>query len=389
MPTLVDTFLDMASDITETQPFAGGAGYKNIVSANRYSLNQLLPSDAALSSHLGHTLRETLYPEVIDNGEFHGGAGFTTQSQGTTTGFKLTSEMAYHYNHIEYNESEIEAGLDPRMNGDFIKVAFQKTMGGKLQNLAQANTQSIENAMWAPANQTTMFTNPTRPVSIPALITEADSGGYALQADTTPLTQVYNASLTDIPTFKNGAYEYAALGGNTTDGEDLLGELEQAWMLSSYEPIPIGGHEYGPGNEAKQVMFTSHWGIRVLMAALRSGQTQWGTHEYLSGGSVRIGPMLFKAVNALDTALLYDGGGSALVNEASATKNGPRFYGVDTSCTKLLMEEGHFMRMEDPVKMTVAGKPYEIHQGCKSKLQLWCTDRRRNFIVSPSAAAIS
>lgn len=388
MATLVSTFLDMASDISETQPFAGGAGYQNIVSVNRYSLTQMLPSEMSMANHLGHTLRETLYPEVIDNGQFHGGAGFTTQSQNTNTGFKLTAEMAYHYNHVEYNESEIEAGLDPRMNGEFIKVAFQKTMGGKLQNLAQANTASIEAALWAPANQAGMFTNPDRPVSIPALITEEDSGGYALESDLTPLTQVYNASLTDIPTFKNAAYEYAALGGNTTDGEDLLGELEQAWLLSSYEPIPIGGHEYGPGNDAKQIIFCSHWGIRVLMAAVRSGQTVWGKAEYLSGGSVRIGQMLFKPINVLDTAELYTDG-SALANEVNATKNGPRFYGVDTEKTKLLMEEGHFMRMEEPVKMTVAKKPYEIHQGCKTKLQTWCTDRRRNFIVSPSAGAIS
>ena len=90
MATLVSTFLDMASDISETQPFAGGAGYKNIVSVNRYSLTQILPSEMAMANHLGHTLRETLYPEVIDNGRFHGGAGFTTQSQNTNTGFKLT-----------------------------------------------------------------------------------------------------------------------------------------------------------------------------------------------------------------------------------------------------------------------------------------------------------
>ena len=42
------------------------------------------------------------------------------------------------------------------------------------------------------------------------------------------------------------------------------------------------------------------------------------------------------------------------------------------------------MNMQKPTVLTAAGRPYEVHQGLKSKLQLTCDSRRTSWILSPS-----
>lgn len=389
MSKVKDVYLDMVNNVTEMQPLSSAEGYANIVSRRRYSLNALLGTEMDKHLHLGHTLRANIYGKKIDQGTWHGGAGFTTQSEGTNTVFKLTSTMAYHYNYIRHNEAEVEDELNPKMGEDYLKMVFGDTLKGKMQNAHQSNCDALEDALWAPADQAAMVTNGTRPMSIPYLISEA--AYLPLQADESSVTAVYNATEADLPTYDNARYTYAALGGNAVTGEDLLGELDQAWLNASFEPIPEHP-EFGPGNKLTHVVFCSSDGIKKVLGALRNGQTQWGKREMTPYG-VRIDNMLFKPISALDTAFLYAGGGGLLCNEAGVDSagstvggavTGPRYYGVNIEKTKLFFEQGHFQRMESPVDMTPAGQPYDFHQNIKTKCQLWCPDRRSNFIVSPA-----
>jgi len=385
MATFSASYLDAISNVTAQQPLSTGKAYVDIQSARRYSLNTLWPSDMKKAMHLSHTLRDTLMLAPTNRGVFHGGAGFTTQNESGNTGFKLTQEMAYHYNYLAWSETEVEPEMVDGMGDEGKMLVYKSTMMGKLQEVHLANANTWESAIWGAPDQAAMFTNMTKPVSIPTLISE--EGYYGLQADGTNLTSVYNATQAVVPAYDNQRYTYAALGGSAANGEDLIGTIEDAWLGAKFEGIPEHP-EYGPGNELTNIIFCSNWGIKLVLAALRNGQTQWGKREITPYG-VRVDTLLFKPIDILGTAELYDDGSGGLANEANAAEDGPRYYGVNLKSMKFLCQKGHFQRMEKPVSLAPIGKPYDYHQGIKSKMQMWCVNRRDHFIVSPTAAAIS
>jgi hypothetical protein len=389
MASLADRFLDMATNVSETQFLATSNGYTNVLSRGKYALNCLLDTDFERAQHLGHTWRHTITSEFLDRGQFHSGSGFRTQSEGGNTAFKLTQEFAFRYNYVHWDEPEIEADLSPGMGDDYVKAKFGDTLEGKYQELYQMESNAIEDALWAPADQAAMFTSLTKPVSIPTLITE--EAYFPLQADGSATTTVYNATDVTAPGYDNGRFTYGALGGNTTTGDDLIGRLQDAWIQSDYEPIPLGA-QYGPGHMPPNIIFCSFTGLRAIRAALRNGQTQWGKMELVPGmgNAFTLGDgMMIKPISALGSALLYKNASSptALVNELNGTSgaiSGPRFYGVNLRDMKLRVETGHWMNMQKPTVLTAAGRPYEVHQGLKSKLQLTCDSRRTSWILSPS-----
>lgn len=388
MASLADTFLDMAVNVSETQFTAAAEGYTNVHSRAKYALNCLLDSDFEKAQHLGHTWRHTITDNLVDRGQFHAGSGFRTQSEGGNTAFKLTQEFAFRYNYVHWDEPEIEADLAPGMGDDYVKAKFGDTLAGKYQELYQMEADAIEDALWAPADEAAMFDNLTKPVSIPALITEETY--FPLQADGSATTKVYNATSTTAPNYDNGRFTYAALGGDSDTGDDLIGRLQDAWIQSDYEPIPMGA-QYGPGSMPPNMIFCSFTGLRALRAALRQGQDRWGKMELVPGmgNAFTLGDgMMIKPVSALGTALLYKNAASptALVNElegSSGAISGPRFYGVNLRDMKLRVEAGHWMNLQKPTMLTAAGRPYEVHQGMKSKMQLTCDSRRTSFILSP------
>ena len=385
MATVANSFLDYVNNVTEKQPLSRAESYENIISRNKYSMNALMGSDMTEHMQTSHSFRANIYGKKVDQGRWHGGAGFTTQSEGTNTVFKLTSGMAYHYNYIRYDDEEVDSQDGPGVGQAGGGGVWADTMKAKLQNAHQSNADSFEDAIWSPANQALMVDSPERPMSIPYLVSE--EGYLALQEDGSNVTSVYNATAANLPTFDNARYTYANLGGNDQGGEDLFGSLDEAWLQAGFEPIPEHP-EYGKGCKLNHIVFCSHWGIKVILGALREGQTVWGEREVTPFG-VRVGTMLFKPITALDTAALYDDGSGGLANEVDADKNGPRFYGINMDKTKLIFQNGHFQRMEKPVDMTAAGEPYSHHQNIKTKCQLWCSDRRSNFIVSPDAGAVA
>jgi len=389
MAGLTDLFTDMVRETSETA-LGGRNGYENLVQRRHYTSNFLMGGKSAEEFiQTGQTIRDTLYLNSEDVGKRFGGAGLRFDWENKQIGTKVTSQMSYYANYIAWDEVELDHNVDSSMGPAYIRSKFNDILKGKYQNLTQTTCDQFEDEKWAPADQATMRTDFTAPMSIPYYITEANSGGLPLQSDETSMTDVLGltpASYGD--RFSNKVVTYSSYGGDAEDGTDLLGSLDYAAMICHFEPLPMKP-EHGVMESSPNVVFCSDEGLRVVGAALRAGQDQWGRSEFPGFYGLTLGNIVFRNVTALNNAALYAGGSSALVDEMSATLDGPRFWGLSKSALRPLFMRDRYMTPGDVTNLTAVGKPNEYVQVFKTYNQLWCTDRRRLFIVTPGASVIA
>jgi hypothetical protein len=393
MAKITDLFVSMARDTSATELLQDeGRGYRNLVSRGKYSLNWVLPNLKEAFS-LGHTLQDTL--KVARTGRtIRGGSGAMTFSgyDNLQGGVKISAPISYAATPLVWNESEIAANLEPSMGPKYVRSQFQKTLDAKHQDLYDDMVEDLEQGLWNVADQTNME-NGDKFLSIPYYITEnattasALVAGQAIQADgVTSITAVNGQTVAATNgTYDNIRMTYATTGGDAGDASDLIGALVGAMRRANFQGMPVGA-EYASPESIPEVILTSDWGCDLVQAAHRnSAGNSWGAMTMTPYG-LQIGSMNFVNLSILNDAALYiNEGGDGLVAETTANNKGPRYYGITRKYMRLMFQMGNFMQPDDPTNLTADGKPYDLVQIFKSANQLWCPDRRRHFIVSPSA----
>lgn len=385
MAKITDVFPSMARDTSNTHLLQDvGRGYKNIISRGKYTLTHVMPSMKEAFS-LGHTLEETLFTERAQR-TIRGGSGAMSFSSydNLQSGVKISAPISYAATPMAWNENEIAANLDPSMGPNYVRAQFQKTLDAKHQILKDDCVEDLETGLWNAADQAAMEAG-DKFLSIPYYITE-DTSGMALQADgSTNITAINGVTMAQT----NGQYDnvrktYAAAGGDAADATDLLGALVSACRAAHFQGMPIGS-EYASPESLPELIMTSDWGCDLVQAAYRNhGGNSWGNMEVTPYG-LKIGMMTLVNVSILNDAPLYvNAAGNALVAETAADIIGPRYYGIRQKELRMLFQKNNFMQPDEPVNLTEVGKPYDWVQIWKSANQLWCSDRRRHFIVSPS-----
>lgn len=88
-------------------------------------------------------------------------------------------------------------------------------------------------------------------------------------------------------------------------------------------------------------------------------------------------------VASLDTAALYYDGVSAYVAEATATRDGPRFYFINANYLYLVFHREKFFQMGRPFFM--GEQPDTFHRIVDTWMNFMCTSRRHQGIVFPKA----
>jgi len=386
MAKITDVFPSMARDTSNTHLLQDvGKGYRNLVSRGKYTLTHVLPNMKEAFS-LGHTLEETLFTERVRR-TIRGGSGAMTFSSydNLQSGVKISAPISYAATPMAWNESEIAANLDPSMGPKYVRAQFQKTLDSKHQILKDDCVEDLETGLWEAADQTAMEAG-DKFLSIPYYITE-ETSGMALQADgSTNITAINGVTMAQTNNkYDNVRKTYATAGGDADDATDLIGALVSACRAANFQGMPVGS-EYASPESIPEVILTSDWGCDLVQAAYRNHSgNSWGNMEITPYG-LKIGMMTFVNVSILNDAALYvNAGGNALVAETAADITGPRYYGITRKYMRLLFQKGNFMQPDAPVNLTEVGKPYDWVQIWKSANQVWCPDRRRHFIVSPSA----
>jgi hypothetical protein len=384
MAGLTDLFTDMVRETSETA-LGGRNGYENLVQKEHYTSSFLMGGKSAEEYiQTGQTIRDTLYLQSEDVGKRFGGAGLRFDWQNTQIGTKVTAQMSYYANYIAWDELELDLNADSSMGPAYIRSKFNDILKGKYQNLTQTTADQFESEKWAAADQATMRTDFTAPMSIPYFITE-ETDGIPHDSTGADLSDVLGISPATYSKWDNKRVTYGALGGAATDGDDLLGALDYAAMISHFEPLPMKP-EHGIMESSPNVVFCSDSGLRLVGAALRAGQDQWGRQEYPGFYGLTLGSMVFRNITTLNDAALYTPpGGGTLVDEDSANHSGPRFWGVSKKALRCMFMRDRYMTPGEVTNLTAVGKPNEYVQVFKTYNQLWCSNRRRLFIVSPSA----
>lgn len=386
MGALNDLFVDMARETSATEISHPNKGYLNLVQSPHYTSAFLIGGKTEKELfNVGHTLAQTVMFETVDASQRFGSGGVKVDFTNPQIGTKLTANMSYLYNHIGWNESEVEGNLDLEMGMTYIRSQFNDIMEGKHQNLYQVMADVFENESWGAANQQKMRVDGSLPMSIPYYITE-ETNGLPLQADGSAMTDVLGESPVTYSNHDNVRATYANLGGKDIAGDDLIGSLLDARTRADFEPLPMNS-EYGIESSIPNVVFCSNYGLKVLTAAYRHGQDKWAPNQSLTAHGIPLDGMMIRNITALDSAALFAAnGGGALVAETAADITGARFWGTSSNSMQVKFQKGKYMNPDAPVNLTIAGVPYEWVQGYKTTNQLWCTSRKKNFIVSPSVA---
>ena len=334
-------------------------------------------------------LQDIIYLQKEDRGQRYDPAGLQVDFTNVQVGTETSSKWSHYYNYMAWSEIEIEQNAPSATGGSYRRTRYKEILQGKQQNLWQSMIDQMEDECWAAADYDAMRTTYLKPASIPYFITE-DDGGLPLDATATQVTDVQglNPNTAGQENWDNKRGTYSTAGGAVAGGTDILGQLIRMGVDLHYHSLPIKA-EHGERETMTNVAFCSDYGLGYITSALRIGQDTWNSRE-MSQGGLMINGVAYINIPSLDSAALYDDGSSGLkteqAGEGSGAKVGPRFYFVSPDALKTFFFAGKHFDVDAPVNLTAAGRPNDWIQGANIWNQMFCTDRRRLGIVSPSGS---
>jgi hypothetical protein len=325
------------------------------------------------------------------------------------TGVMWTVPWSMGTTPIAWNEHSLAANQEANDDDDRA-VKIKDYIWGQYQNAYTDLCNQEEDEYWATPNYLTMealvATGTRVPYSLPVFNNEFDNGlpyGFGTAGGGTG--KVMQLSRVDEVNWRpqrlGYTYVYATDGGST-----IFPAFKQMMQLGSFDPLPMN-EEYGPQSVSPDFITTSHWGGRLVDAAMRKNQDAFRGFGPTVGRDAAYSKLQFMGVpivelEKLNTAALYPGSGAedgsdtfvpetgtvSYTDSASVVhKNGPRFQAWHNEDLHSVWRKG-FHREMSPA-FTPSNQPYAIVRIVKLQNNNYVSRSRPLVTMFPKTADIA
>ena len=306
------------------------------------------------------------------------------------TGTQWSAGWRFFLNYIAWSDEAVMLNSGGSRSSKEARFHAYKDYWFELQqNLHTDQMNAWESRMWAVPDSATMEASGAKEMfSIPVFITENDSGQHALESDGS--TQ-YNGGGTvagiDPDThakWANHVETYPSATGFTVGSiTNVLQKLDLAYKSTDFRPPPMSKEYFENPQKAQRPMpwiACSKTGHSQLIYLYRESKDRWvDMKDPFFTPTYAGAPVVY--VGELDTAALYDVG-SSLATESAATKDGPRYYGIQPQYLRMVFHEDRYF--ESLGTFTDKSQPTTHVMPINTWGQLVPRSRARHFIIAPA-----
>jgi hypothetical protein len=338
----------------------------------------------------GERMRFQTFFDEVNTAVDYGGPNPTLSISNPQIVEEGVADWRFTADHMAWTDHEIGLQVNTSMTREARYRRIRDLYKVKEQRLATSIIKHMESHLWAVPAADMEGSAGSKPFSIAAFITEANSGQAPLTASGT-----WGSRLEDIPFSAQWANQVVTTGYTKSPYDNALSASEIDQLMAAfdkmqheirYNPLPMYEGQSEPINSPNFIV-TSKQGRLDYMQALRAlndqlvGSANRSDPSYLTpmyGGI----PIIYS--HELDTAALYEvsGGGVAAANESASTGAvGPRFYWIDTDVLcKVFHDERYFSRKQPQPH---PNQPFSHVMWVDTWHQLICTERRKLGVIAP------
>jgi hypothetical protein len=314
-----------------------------------------------------------------------------TESTWTNAQTLTTWEIPWRFAqaHMAWTAQEVE------LNEGSSAAVWKRVKKIKQTGLANDIVHGLNGKLFArpQASKMESFTaDPGEPQSIPALVNEYTNGLFASAYGATGLTvsdrytsTVQGISPTTKTKWKPVQKTYANF--NAASNTNLLASFDDIFLDLQFRQPGTMNEYFENESMFRQVIYTTKSGLVKYKALLRSEndvQVVPGRQDPAYQNPTYSGIPLERAPQ-LETEALYTTTGSALYDESGATDSfsGPRYYWINANFMKMAFHSNYYFKYLDVFSPEKNRTKYIL------PIQIWfnlyCTSRRHQGVVSPSA----
>jgi len=344
----------------------------------------------------GERMRFQTFFDEVNTAVDYGGPNPTLSISNPQIVTEGVADWRFTADHMAWTDHEIGLQVNTSMTREARYRRIRDLYAVKEQRLATSIIKHMESHLFALPDVTMEGTAGSKPFSIPAFVTENDSGGNPLITgaanwNTTLMgidPDTYDEWNNQVVTYSRGAANMDIGDGETpntdTHANTLFAAFDEMMHLVQFNPIPMYEGQSEPLN-TPEFIATSKYGRKSFMAALRQMNDQFVTATrqdpaYMNPTYAGV-PVIY--ASQLDTAAIYDDGASGVATETGATHDAPRFYWLDTDVLcKVFHDERYFSRKQPQPH---PNQPFSHVMWVDSWHQLVCTERRKLGIITPIA----
>lgn len=245
--------------------------------------------------------------------------------------------------------------------------------------------QKTEDSFWAVPSTTDMEASAGRiPYSIPCFINEYTNTvptGFTTVMGTNPAT---------ITQWQNQRVGYTVSNlTNPTSSTGLLKALRNMSEKVRFRPVAFGKakgatHQEADNVASKLVIVTGSDGIDQYQNCLYATNDRTASPSDAGNMDYTYRGHKMSYVTAVDTAAIYSGGLSGTHSSGVAATGAPRFYFINGEYIKPIFNSNRFMDEDEPIRGG-QNRPNSYVQYYWTQQNLWCSSRKRQGIVYPSA----
>jgi hypothetical protein len=373
-PTTYLDFLAGTRDIKMTTPDT----IVNEAMSQSYILTEMIRGrDMSQISKGGSALVD--YIQVATNGSssvYRPGESLTPVSADTMKKISLT----WKHSQANYTFLEEEVLLNDNDPDHFFKLETRYESGAVTDYV-----NFLENSiLWGvPSNADMEDDGGKQPYSLPVFVNEYTNTlptGFSTIMTLSPATTTV---------WQNQKQGYSAANAeNPTHASGILNAMDNVLQQVEFEPVPFGNAKQfqETDNLRKLMIATSLDGINMYKRILRASNDRTVTPQDAAYSSPTFAGYRLKRVNALETAAIYTGVGLAASHTSGVANTGyARYYFLNTNYLYPIFNKDRFFEKREPINGGI-NKPTTWAQYYFTMLQIWCSSRRRQGIVYPSAA---
>jgi hypothetical protein len=315
-----------------------------------------------------------------------------TESTWTNAQTLTTWEIPWRFAqaHMAWTAQEVE------LNEGSSAAVWKRVKKIKQTGLANDIVHGLNSKLFARplASKMESFTaDPGEPQSIPALVNEYTNGLFAntYGATSVQATDYYASTVQGInPATKTKWKPVQKTYANLTvdDASNLLAAFDDIFLDLQFRQPGTMNEYFENESMFRQVIYTSKNGIvkyKKMLRAENDVQVVPGRQDPAYQNPTYSGIPLERAPQ-LETEALYSISGATLVNETGTTANhnvGPRYYWINANFMKMAFHSNYYFKYLDVFSPEKNRTKYIL------PIQIWfnlyCTSRRHQGIVSPSA----
>jgi hypothetical protein len=263
------------------------------------------------------------------------------------------TEWAHYTDEMVWTEEEILKNAPDGMTKAAKMTALKDVKAQKLQRLYTSIAEGMDDVLWATPSfdkmESTTSTDNREVMSIPAMINEETNGLYTVGATGTWTTK-QGLSPATYANWKPGQFTYD-FDSYTDDDDGLIASVNKARRRLNYKPPTKFQQHFTKETPANRYLIvTGDAGYDLFEAALRNkGETFFtkgaADTDY---GEITSGGVPLMNYPTLDSKALYNNGSGTLVTQASASKDGPRFYFFDLDHITMFFHRDKYLEFRNP-----------------------------------------